>query len=215
MGKKVKNSRQTAEREKPSSQAPTGKKGKSRKVRPNSILLADLFLWISVVDECLYHPMGAFDRAAKTEGYGSLGNVANRLKVLETRFGKLFQENKSSSSRYRSGVPTRRGAALAEIFVPIELLYSWAASLEQSGSFTEVRKLKELILYLVPRRAPRPRDQDDLDTSRISSSGVWHTRLYKTGRLRNPKSMAEWPTFGPSPIKPPARPSPISGRSRS
>ena len=122
---KPKSSRQKPGGKSPSPGGQAKKKAKDRKTRPHSILLADLFLWISVVDECLYHPTGAFDRAARTEGYGSLGNVANRLKVLEARFGKLFQENKASS-RYRSGVPTPRGAALAEIFVLIELLYSWA-----------------------------------------------------------------------------------------
>jgi hypothetical protein len=214
MGTKPKSSRQKTGGKSPSPGGQAKKKAKGRKTRPHSILLADLFLWISVVDECLYHPTGAFDRAAKTEGYGSLGNIANRLKVLEARFGKLFQENKLSS-RYRSGVPTPRGAALAEIFVLIELLYSWAETLEQKGPFIEARKLKELILYLVPRRASRPRDQDDLDQSRISSSLVWRTRLFKTGLPHNPKSMAEWPTFGPSPIKLSARPSPTSSRSRS
>jgi hypothetical protein len=83
MGKKAKTAKRTAEREKPSPQTPSRRKVKARKARPHSILLADLFLWISVVDECLYHPTGAFDRAATMEGYGSLGNVANRLKVLE------------------------------------------------------------------------------------------------------------------------------------
>jgi len=95
--------------------------------------------------------VGAFDRAAVTEGYGSLGNVVQRIKVLEDRFGLLFQPNKLPP-RNRSGVPTKRGAALAEIFMLMELLFHWASTLEKSGSFTEVRKLKELILYLVGRR---------------------------------------------------------------
>lgn len=103
----------------------------------------------------LYHPTGAFDRVAKTEGYGSLGNVAQRLDVLESRFGTLFYRN--SSSGYRSGVPTFRGAALAELFVVIELLYSLAPSLGKSGTLGELRKLKELVLNLAPRGARRVR----------------------------------------------------------
>jgi hypothetical protein len=134
----------------PSSKARFEKRPK--KQRPNSIMLADLFLWINVVDECLYHPAGAFDRAAMTEGYGSLGNVVNRIEKLEERFGQLFHPNKLSS-RNRSGVPTPRGAALAEILMLIELLFHWASTLEKSGSFMKVRKLKELILYLVRRKA--------------------------------------------------------------
>jgi hypothetical protein len=184
---------------------------KPKKRRPNSILLADLFLWINVVDDCHYHPVGTFDRAAVTEGYGSLGNVVQRIKVLEERFGPLFRPNKRSP-RNRSGVPTQRGAALAEIFMLIELLFHWAST-DKSRTFTEVRELKELILYLVPRTAPRIPDQDDLDPSRIVRSLVWHNRLDRTGRPRNPKRMSEWPAFGPSPVK--RRHSSTSARSRS
>jgi len=187
---------------------------KPKKQRPNSILLADLFLWINVVDECLYHPVGAFDRAAMTEGYSSLGNVVNRIEKLEERFGPLFRPNKLSS-RNRSGVPTSRGAALAEIFMLIELLFHWASTLEKSGTFSEVRKLKELILYLVPRKALRVRDLADLDQSRISESLVWRTRLFKTGLPHNPKRMSRWPNFGRSPIKSQAGLSSKSARSRS
>jgi hypothetical protein len=149
-----------------------------------------------------------------TEWYGSLGNVVARIKVLEERFGPLFQPNKLSP-RYRSGVPTMRGAALAEIFMLIELPFHWASTLEKSGTFTEVRKLKELILYLVPRTAHRVPDQDVMDPSRIVRSLVWRNRLYKTGRPCNPKRMSEWPHHGPSPVKPRVRHSSTSARCRS
>jgi hypothetical protein len=143
----------TSSRKKSGDIAPRSKgqpRRKPKKQRPNSILLADLFLWINVVDECLYHPAGDFDRAAVTEGYGSFGNVVQRIKVLEDRFGPLFQPHKLSP-RNRSGAPTKRGAALAKIFMPMELLFHWASTLEKSGSF-EVRKLKELILSFRGRR---------------------------------------------------------------
>jgi hypothetical protein len=64
---------------------------KKKSQRPHGVTLADLFLWITVVDECQTHPMGAFERAAVTEGLKSYGNIQQRLKVLETRFGVLFQ----------------------------------------------------------------------------------------------------------------------------
>jgi hypothetical protein len=217
MGKKTKIAKPTAKREKPSPEAPTRRKAKARKARPHSMLLADLFLWISVVDECLYHPVGAFDRAAVAEGYGSLGNVVQRLAVLEKRFGQLFRQGKVAGRR--SGVPTPRGAALAEIFVLIELLYSWAESLEKSGpkeiSYIKVHKLKEFIDYLIPSMAPRRvRDQDVFGGSRISTSLVWSGRLHKTGRPGQPKHMTQWKRFGPSPVKLLHRSSPKSSQSR-
>ena len=113
----------------------------------------------------LYHPTGAFDRVAKTEGYGSLGNVAQRLDVLESRFGTLFYRN--SSSGYRSGVPTFRGAALAELFVVIELLYS-LAFLGKSGTLGELRKLS--CSQPSPERSTS--GPDDLDQNRIKASLV-------------------------------------------
>jgi hypothetical protein len=193
----------------PGSKAQAQKKPK--KQRPNSILLADLFLWISVVDECLYHPVGAFERAAKTEGYGSVGNVTQRLDVLENEFGMLLYRNLSSG--YRSGVPTFRGAALADLFAVIELLHSRALSLEISGFLDELlRKLKGPILDLAARRARRV--GDDLGQNRIKTSLVWRTRQMKTGRSHDRKKMADWPTLGPSPVKPRTRLLPTSARSR-
>jgi hypothetical protein len=212
MGTEPKSSRSRRGVVAPSPKPRAGKK--SKRQRPNSILLADLFLWINVVDECLYHPVGAFDRAAMTEGYGSLGNVVNRIEKLEERFGQLFRPNKLSS-RNRSGVPTPRGAALAEIFMLIELMFHWASTLEKSGSFSEVRRLKEFILYLVPRKASRVPDSDDLisNNSRIGTSRVWSNRMHKTGLPHNPKRMSEWESIGKSPVKSQARLSSKTARS--
>jgi hypothetical protein len=191
MGKKVKNSRQTAERKKPSSsQAPTGKKGKSRKVRPHSITLADLFLWITVVDEALVHPTKAFKRAAESEGIKSVGNVQNRLKVLEDRFGKLFEG--SRPRRYRYGVPTPRGAALAELFVLIEQLWKRAISLKGPG---RVADLKDSLLPYFPKESWRPADQ--IGTSRISGSLVWRGRLMQNPKTGKAKNLYDWPLRRP------------------
>jgi hypothetical protein len=81
-----------------------------------------------------------------TEGYGSVGNVTQRLDVLESLFGKLLYR----SGSYRSGVLTFRGATLAELFVTIELLYSRASSIGKSGFLDELHSLKKLILRLAP-----------------------------------------------------------------
>jgi hypothetical protein len=79
---------------------PARKKGEKR---PHSVSLADLYLWITLVDECLYHPIGAFERAAVTAGLKNRGTVTQRVKVLEAHFGQLFA-NRDASQRYRSGV---------------------------------------------------------------------------------------------------------------
>jgi hypothetical protein len=147
----------------------------------------------------------------RNEDYGSVGNVTQRLDVLENEFGMLLYRNLSSG--YRSGVPTFRGAALADLFAVIELLYSRALSLEISGFLDELlRKLKGPILDLAPRRARRV--GDDLDQNRIKTSLVWRTRQMKTGRSHDRKKMADWPTLGPSPVKPRTRLLPTYARSR-
>lgn len=126
---------------------------KKRISRPHSISLADLFLWITLVDECLFHPIGAFERAAVKEGLSNRGTVTQRVEALESRFGQLFAE-REASQRYRSGVPSFRGAALAEIFVLIEHLYRWALEIhENRASMNEVRAVKPFILHLIPAYA--------------------------------------------------------------
>jgi hypothetical protein len=182
------------------------KKAKDRKKRPHSILLADFFLWSRVVDECLYHPVGGLDRAAMAEGYRSVGNVTQRLDVLESHFGQLLYRR----GAYRSGLPTFRGAALAELFVTIELLYSRASSIGKSGFLDELHNLKELILPLAPTNARRVRDDSDHQT-RIKAALIWHTRQLKTGRAHDRKKMSDWPPLGSSPVKPRA---PVASKGR-
>jgi hypothetical protein len=87
-GAKPKKRQQSARR------PPSRKKGISR---PHSISLADLFLWITLVDECLFHPIGAFERAAVKEGLSNRGTVTQRVEALESRFGQLFAEGKHPS----------------------------------------------------------------------------------------------------------------------
>lgn len=144
--------------------------------RPNSVSLADLYLWITLVDECLYHPIGAFERAAVTAGLKNRGTVTQRVKVLEAHFGQLFA-NRDTSQRYRSGVPSYRGAALAEIFVLIEHLHRWALEIyENRASMNEVRAVKPFILHLIPAYAKRPLDES-ITPDRIILSRVWNKRL--------------------------------------
>jgi hypothetical protein len=152
---------------------PARKKGEKR---PHSVSLADLFLWITLVDECLYHPIGAFDRAATTAGLKNRGTVTQRVKVLEAHFGQLFA-NRDPSQRYRSGVPSYRGAALAEIFVLIEHLHRWALEIyENRASMNELRDIKPFILHLIPAYAKRPIDESIM-SDRILMSRVWNKRL--------------------------------------
>jgi hypothetical protein len=70
--------------------------------RPHGIKLADVFLWITVVDECQHHPRGAFERAAISEGFKSEGNVQHRLLVLETLFRQLFLRSPPKKRKERS-----------------------------------------------------------------------------------------------------------------
>ena len=159
--------------------------------------MADLFLWISVVDECLHHPTGALERAAITEGYASVGNITQRLDVLENQFGRLIYRN---SAGFRSGVPTFRGAALAELFVVIELLYNNSSLLHKSGfPGDQLHNLKELIIPLVHREALRI--PDDKNSRRIRAAFEWRTRQLKTGRNHVHKKMPDWPKLSPSPVK--------------
>jgi hypothetical protein len=170
-GAKPKKRQQSARR------PPSRKKGISR---PHSISLADLFLWITLVDECLFHPIGAFERAAVKEGLSNRGTVTQRVEALESRFGQLFAE-REASQRYRSGVPSFRGAALAEIFVLIEHLYRWALEIhENRASMNEVRAVKPFILHLIPAYARRPIDES-IEPDRIMMARVWVGRLSKAG----------------------------------
>jgi hypothetical protein len=211
------------------STSPIGKESLPRKPskvksrRPHGVTLADLFLWITIVDECQYHPRGAFERAAVTEGLKSGGNVQQRLSVLESRFGKFFkrpfpkkqdsQEEQSAERkgsvkkdrkkeapppprRYRSGVPTDRGAALAEIFATIEHLYHYALSLRGVQSESDnVIKVKNAIFRLVPSRIQREFDREVFENgqrrNRITRTQAWSYRLRKRRRASEPKRLSD------------------------
>jgi hypothetical protein len=236
MGKKPSSSRQNSVRRPAEAGAKAGKKAKDRKLRPHSVSLADLFLWISVVDECLYHPMGAFDRAANTEGYGSLGNVVNRLQVLEDRFGALFEEIAEDNpnvairlkvlearlgttlegigrSKRRSAVPSHQGVALAEIFVLIEQLYKFALSFDERerAHVRQLRKLKEDIFKSLPNESLRAMDQEH-SWLRLGASSRWLSRLM-TSKVRGNRKVSEWASLKPSQLKDLIHSSSSAGRS--
>jgi hypothetical protein len=123
--------------------------------------------------------------------FKSVGNVQNRLKVLEDQFGKLFEEG-SRPRRYRYGVPTPRGAALAELFVLIEQLWKRAISLKGPG---RVADLKDSLLPYFPKESWRPADQ--IGTSRISGSLVWRGRLMQNPKTGKAKNLYDWPLRRP------------------
>lgn len=116
------------------------------------------------------------------------------------------------SGPYRSGVLTFRGAALAELFVTVELLYSWASSPGKSGFLDELHGLKKVILRLAPKDARRARDDSDHQI-RIKAASIWHPRKLKTGRAHDRKKMSDWPPLEPSAVKPRVRLSSTSARS--
>jgi hypothetical protein len=198
--------------------------GKKQRRRPHGLTLADLFLWITVVDECHYHPRGAFERAASTEGLKSGGNVQQRLLVLEKRFGKLFRNQKRTFilekrppeetegededlyrkiplKRYRSGVPTDRGAALAEIFVAIEHLYHYALSLggKESEAKTVIGVKNAIFRRIEEPQIRREFDREIFETgqrrNRITRTQAWSHRLAVRRRLKKPvpKRLSDMP----------------------
>jgi hypothetical protein len=236
MGKKPSSSQKSV-RQPSEAAAKSNKNAGDRKLRPHSISLADLFLWISVVDECLYHPIGAFDRAANAEGYGSLGNVVNRLQVLEARFGALFEEIAEDNpnvairlkvlearlgttlegigrSKRRSAVPSRRGVALAEIFVLIEQLYKFALSFDERERVhvRQLRKLKEDIFSSLSKEPLRAMDQEH-PWLRLGASSRWLSRLV-TSKAGGPRKVTEWAPLKPSQLKDLIHSSSSAGRSR-
>jgi hypothetical protein len=177
--------------------AGSAKKPKVRRTRSHAISMADLFLWTSIVDECLYHPTGALERAAITEGYSSVGNVTQRLDFLEKQFGRLIYRN---AAGIRSGVPTFRGAALAEFFVVIELLFTSSSRLHKSGLFgQQLHKLKTDVVSFVDKKSLRIPDKKN--SSRIRAAHEWRCRQLKTGRNHIHKKLPDWPTLSPSPVK--------------
>ena len=192
---------------------------KKKSQRPHGVTLADLFLWITVVDECQTHPMGAFERAAVTEGLKSYGNIQQRLKVLETRFGVLFQSLykkgalrnsdkktggykktfhlRPATSRTRSAVPNTRGTALAEIFATIEHLYYYALSLSGSSDSANVLKVKDAVFRLVPSKIRRDFDraafEDVTKRNRISRADWWVRRLRERELTGEPQKLSDLP----------------------
>jgi hypothetical protein len=172
----------------------TSRSIKKKGQRPHGVTLADLFLWVTVVDECQIHPMGAFERAAVTEKLQSPGNIQQRLKALESRFGILFQplhkrgtsrkgakikswkkyELRPSTSRTRSGVPNGYGTALAEIFATIEHLYHYALSLKGSSDSANVSKIKNAVFSLVPSETQRDFDRATLEDGALGNR-IWRT----------------------------------------
>jgi hypothetical protein len=191
----------------------SGDADRRKSQRPNNLTLADLFLWITVVDECQFHPAGAFDRAAVTETLKSPGNIQQRLVELEARFGKLFYDGHgirprpqkrarkpdgSRRRRNRSGVPSHRGAALAEIFVMIEHLYRWAVVLGPTEpEMNLVRGIKREVLALFPW--PPIRNLDNRGPDRIVRSFKWRSRLEARARSDNPGKLSDMPPLRPTP----------------
>jgi hypothetical protein len=147
------------------------------------------------------------------EGFTAGGNLNQRLSELESEFWKLFfdsskvrrRDKRPAGRRYRSAVPSLRGAALAEIFVLIEHLYRWATTIggwpeKEYQDVKEVNQAVLSLLHLPPLRTLEGRPKSD----RISRSIVWRSRLEKWTRTKSPakfsglKSMVPEPKYRPS-----------------
>jgi hypothetical protein len=171
------------------SSAPSTKKDSKSKPkrteRKHNITLADLFLWVTVVDQCQIHPRNGLEEASKAAKLKS-GQLQQRLKEMEKRFGPLFRkrvpkkktalEKKSrfdshaARKQNRSGVPNTLGGALAEIFVTIEHLYLYALTLKRADGvinpFPEVIEAKRAILKAIPVPPLRELDRVTLKVRR-------------------------------------------------
>jgi hypothetical protein len=176
--------------------------------RPNSLTLSDLFLWITVVDECQYRPHGALERAAVVEGLTAGGNLNQRLSELESKFGKLFfdrsivgrRDKRPANRRHRSAVPSHRGAALAEIFVLIEHLYRWATTIGgwPEKEYQDVKEVKQAVMSLL-HRPPLRTLEKRLGSDRIGRSIVWRSRLEKRARSNSPGKFSDLKPMHPEP----------------
>jgi hypothetical protein len=160
-------------------------------------------MWITIVDECHHHPIGAFGRAALFEGCRSPSVVQQRVDVLERHFGRLFikRSERAEVGRRQKRVPvlTPRGALFAELFVAIEHLYFTAVAIANGRASMAafeipVLDIKKQILTNLPipiRRAfddevigPQQRKQDadgghSYGRSRMSRTLAWYHRIRK------------------------------------
>jgi hypothetical protein len=180
--------------------------------------LADLFMWISVVDECHHHPIGAFGRAALKEGCRSPSVVQQRLDVLERCFGPLFVRARKSDrvrdsrKAKRVPIPNSKGARLAEIFATVEHLYSIARGSGAMSLEGPIIDLKKDVLTKLPAPIQRAFDeevigrkhQQAVDLRSGPSEGrnrVNRTRAWMH-RLRDPRLQGR-PLYLIKPMKPP------------
>jgi hypothetical protein len=182
--------------------------------------LADLFLWISVVDECQYHPSKAFDRAAKSENLKSAGIIQQGIKKLEGMFGKLFSDwnvlHPRRQRRNRNGVPNEYGIFLAEVFSIIEHLYFFSITAGQKDRPFSRRKyekmielVKDTVFIELPTEIRRAFDseiyfsaQTDQNSvhkkytsgkSRMSRGAFWRGQLVKMQATGHPSKLSELP----------------------
>ncbi|MEY9123785.1 hypothetical protein [Bradyrhizobium yuanmingense] len=176
--------------------------------RPNSLTLSDLFLWISVVDECQYRPHGALERAQIVEGFPTSGNLSQRLSELESKFGKLFfdrsivgrRDKRPASRRHRSAVPSLRGAALAEIFVLIEHLYRWATTIGgwPEKEYQDLKEVKQAVMSMLNWPPLRTLERTT-GMDRIGRSIAWRSRLQKRKRSDSPGKFSDLKPMRPEP----------------
>jgi hypothetical protein len=123
-------------------------RGSKTKRRDNDVSLADLILWVHVVDACLEHPVGGLTRAAGMLGLSSSVPVHQCIERLETALGvRLFKLVKARDPRERSAIRgghiSHRGIMLAEACACIEHLWNFVCceipGSDQQAAMTEVK----------------------------------------------------------------------------
>lgn len=192
--------------------APAAKKDskskRKRTERKHNISLADLFLWITVVDHCQIHPRNGLEEASKAAKMNS-GQLQQRLREIEKRFGPLFRKRaaekktvSASRKHNRSGVPNVLGGALAEIFTTIEHLYLYALTLRDNGStnpFPEVIEAKRAVMKAISVTPLRDLDRVKLTLrrDRITRSQLWAKRIERRESTGEPERLSDLPKIDP------------------
>lgn len=116
----------------------------------DSIRLADLFLWIDIVDACQEHPNGGLMRAAADAGIANPENINHVIDRLEEQVGKtLFDyenvRDPNVRNRIRDGRISSDGAFLAEVSVVIEHLWQYLMTpRKKSAVYGEVMTILEV-----------------------------------------------------------------------
>ena len=164
------------------------KNSKVHRPKPHDVSLADLFLWITVTDACLDHPIGAFRRAAAIADLtdAEVVQCVDRLEVFlktalnesgQKRFHRLMIKRRLTDmrdvSKKRNGMLYSYGAFFAEVCALIEHLWLFAIDADgfRSKDVDILRHLGKAIYDVLPLAETQP--------CRMALRRDWHNRVFR------------------------------------